>query len=114
MPTSKFTRNSATTVLDTGLTEVYTNTGQWVASRTRGTKKILTVVFFLIGALFALYAGPFREGMRRIIDVIRNDRQHEQETISVDKVISCWLTNDASLIRATSSKHRSVLGLVNP
>jgi len=77
-------------------------------------QKVLTVVFFMIGAPIALYAGPFREGMRRIIDIIRNDRQHEQETISVDKVISCWLTNDASLIRATSSKHRSVLGLVNP
>jgi len=77
-------------------------------------QKILTVVFSMNGAPFALYAGLLREGMRAIIDVIRNDRQHEQETISVDKVTSCWLTNDASVIRATSSKHRSVLGLVNP
>jgi hypothetical protein len=49
-----------------------------------------------------------------IIDGMKNDRQHEQEIRLVDKRTSRRIMNDASVIRATILKHRSVLGHVNP
>jgi len=37
-------------------------------------QKILSFVFFTIGARFVLYASLFREGMRPIIDILKNAR----------------------------------------
>jgi hypothetical protein len=76
--------------------------------------KMANLDCFMIRVAFVLYHGLFREGMLAIIDGMKNDRQHEQEIRLVDKRTSRRIMNDASVIRATILKHRSVLGHVNP
>jgi hypothetical protein len=68
----------------------------------------------MIRVVIVLYPGLFREGMLAIIDGMKDDRQHEQEIIFVDKRTSHRRKNRYSVIRASIQKHRSVSGLANP
>jgi hypothetical protein len=63
--------------------------------------KILNVFLFMIRVFFALYPCLFREGIRGIIDGIKNDSQHEQDMKFVDKRTSRRRKNEASVIRST-------------
>jgi len=75
---------------------------------------ILILDCITIRVVIALYPGLFREGIPVIIDGMKNDRQHEQEIIFVDKGTSRWRINRYSVIRPSIQKRRSVSGLVNP
>jgi len=68
----------------------------------------------MIRVVIVLYPGLFREGMLAIIDGMKDDRQHEQEIIFVDKRTSRRRKSRYSVIRASIQKHRSVSGLANP
>jgi len=62
--------------------------------------KILNVFLFMIRVLFALYPCLFREGIRGIIDGIKNDSQHERDMKFVEKKTSRWRKNEASVLRS--------------
>jgi len=68
----------------------------------------------MIRVVIVLYPGLFCEGMLAIIDGMKNDRQHEQEIIFVDKRTSHRRRNRYSVIHASIQKHRSISGLANP
>jgi len=55
----------------------------------------------MIRVVIVLYPGLFREGMLAIIDGMKDDRQHEQEIIFVDKITSHMRKNRYSVIRAS-------------
>jgi len=76
--------------------------------------KILILDCITIRVVIALHPDLFREVMLAILDGMKNDRQHEQEIIFVDKGTSHRRRNTYSVIRASIQKHRSVSGLANP
>jgi hypothetical protein len=76
--------------------------------------KILILDCITIRVVIALHPDLFRVGKLAIIDGMKNDRQHEQEIIFVDKRTSHRRKNRYSVSHASIQKHRSVSGLANP
>jgi hypothetical protein len=74
----------------------------------------MNVERFMIRAVFALYPGQSRKGIRAILNGIRNDREHEHEIEFVDEKASNQSTNEVFVIRAVIQEHRAALALVNP
>jgi len=74
----------------------------------------MNVERFMIRAVFALYQGMSRKGIRAILNSIRNDRKHEHEIEFVDEKASNQSTNEVFVIRAVIQEHRAALALPNP
>jgi len=65
---------------------------------------------FMIRTAFALYPGLSCNRIWGIIEIISNDRQHEDEIEFVDKKTSRRRKNEDSVIRTVMQEHRVALG----